>query len=175
MKTAEKKLKKIPVPANYSEKDMLIAGIKESDMATLSYGGKRIPVFYIYVPEDQADALLSLTWAEFNYDKQKRRRSAAGIGDLQLDEIEVDLEDTGSEDPLQALIDKEALDLTEELIEYLENKHEHFGEIFRQRLEGNFNKREIARRLGLPKTTVRRWIDEVVELAQEYYEMRNSL
>ena len=188
MKTVDKKVVKIPVPANYvtdgkkeNEKDenyyecWLIAGIKKDQIRIMTYGGIKIPVFFIEVPEEQAKELLSLTWAEFNYDRAKRKRSADGNGDLMLDYLEVDIEDPNAEDPLQNVIDKEALDTIDEIISYLESLDPLYAVIFKERLNGNFNKSDISKKIGKPVPTGHRWVRKVEELVQEFYELRDNL
>ena len=188
MKTVDKKVVRIPVPASYvtdgkkeNEKDekyyecWLIAGVKKKDFAFLTIGERKIPVFYIDVPEEQAKDLLSFTWAEFNYDKARRRRIAAGCLDLRLDEMEFDMVDTNAEDPLQHIFDREALGLIDDIIKYLEDINPVFGTIFKELLDGNFNKSEISRKIHKPDATGRRWVDKVISLAREFYEERNKL
>ena len=183
MKTVDKKVVTIPVPANYlvDEKNQkedevwLIAGVKKEQIRNMTFGGVKIPVFFIEVPEEQAKELLSLTWAEFNYDRAKRKRSADGNGDLMLDYFEVDIEDPNAEDPLQNVIDKEALDTIDEIISYLESLDPLYAVIFKERLNGNFNKSDISKKIGKPVPTGHRWVKKVEELVQEFYELRDNL
>lgn len=166
---------RIPIVADYSEKEMLIAGVKKEDMGVIPIGSRKVPVIYVDVPEEQASALKSLTWAETNYDRDKRRRCAAGKGDLTLDGFELDLEDHNAEDPLQKIINNEALDFTNEIIAYLESLDPLYAVIFKERLDGNFNKSDIAKKIGKTVPTGHRWVKRVEELVQEFYEMRNNL
>ena len=186
VKNVDKKVVRIPVPANYvtngkKEKESgeyyecwLIAGVKKEDVAILTVGERKIPVFFIDVPADQAKELVSFTWAEFNFDKAKRRRIAAGCLDLRLDEMEVDMVDANAEDPLQHILDREALCLIDDIIKYLESINPIFGTIFKELLDGNFNKSEISRKIHKPDATGRRWVDKVISLAREFYEERNK-
>lgn len=187
MKTVDKKVVTIPVPANYvvdqknvnDDEVWLIAGVKKEQIRNMTFGGVKIPVFFIEVPEEQAKELLSLTWAEFNYDRVKRRRSADGISDLMLDYLEVDIEDPNADDPLQNIIDRESSEkaekVTREIIEYLESKNPVYADIFRERLNGNFNKSDISKKIGKTVPTGHRWVNKVEELVQEFYEVRNNL
>ena len=163
----EKKTVTIPVPASYLE-DRPIAGVKKEDIRTMRFGEVELRFFFVEVPADQAKAMLAFTWAEVNYDKSKRRRQKAGIIDCELDD-EAEKTIASSDDPLRWLIDLEAEDIAERIINYLESVHKHYGDIFRERLNGNFNCEEIAKVIGKPKTTAWRWSNKVTELAAEYY------
>ena len=118
---------------------------------------------------------MKLFYAEFDYDKPKRRRYAAGIEEFGLEDLLVDLEDENAVDPLQLIIDAEEEAMLDELLEYLESKHEYFGAIFQERYDGNLNRRDIARKLELPKSSVRDWFDKITELAVEFYVAKNVL
>ena len=105
----EKKTVTIPVPAHYVT-DTMIAGVKKEDLRTMWFGDFEMTVFFTEVPEEQARDLLKLTWAEVNFDKPKRRRLKAGIKDCELTaEIESMIPSECFEDPLQLIIDKEAM------------------------------------------------------------------
>jgi len=163
-----KKTVTIPVPANYV-KDTMIAGVSIDDIRKLRFGEVEVKVFFTDVPEEQAGELLKFVWDEFNFDKKDRRRKEKGLIDCGLDDIECCVESTWVEDPLQQLIQKEIADEQEKLIAYLEKKHRYYGEIYRERLNGNFNLREMERRLNVPVSNLKRWNDEVSLLAANYY------
>ena len=171
--TNEKKTVIIPVPAHYM-KDMMIAGVKKEDLKTMWFGDFEMTVFFTEVPKEKAKALLSLTWAEVNFDKPKRRRMKAGIIDCEFTpEMDESIASECFDDPLQLVIDKDAIRESEKMIEYLESIHEYYGEIFRERLNNNFNCEIIAAKIGKPKATVWRWSNKVTTLAIEYY-FRNN-
>ena len=163
-----KKTVTIPVPANYVN-DTMIAGVSVDDIRKLRFGEVEVKVFFTEVPEEQAGELLKLTWAEFDYDKKIRRRREKGLIDCGLGDIESCVESTWIEDPLQQLIQKEIAGEQEEIIAYLEKKHRHYGEIYRERLNGNFCLREMERRLKVTVSNLQRWNDEVSFLAAKYY------
>ena len=167
----EKKTVTIPVPASYLE-DSPIAGVKKEDLRTMWFGEVELRVFFVEVPEDQAKTMLAFTWAEVNYDKPKRRRQKEGIIDCELDD-DAENKIASSDDPLQWLVDLGAEDEAERIINYLEGVHKHYGEIFRERLNGNFNCEEIAKVIGKPKTTAWRWSNKLTKLAAEYYFKNN--
>ena len=168
-----KKTVTIPVPAHYVT-DTMIAGVKKEDLRTMWFGDFEMTAFFTEVPAELAKDLLKLTWAEVDFDKPKRRRLAAGIKDCELTaEMECMLISEFYEDPLQLIIDKEAIRDSQKMITYLESVHEHFGEIFRERLNGNFNCEIISERTGVPKATVWRWSNRVTELAIKYYFKKN--
>ena len=164
----EKKTVRIPVPAEYA-KDTMIAGVKKDELKIMWFGEIPMRVFFTEVPADQAKALLSLTWAEVDYDKPERRRKEKGIIDCDISSVEAVLESDGRDDPLQFIIDNEAIIESQKMIDYLEGVHEHFGDIFRERLNGSFSSREMERNLGIPETSIRRWSKEVTRLAMDYY------
>ena len=165
----EKKTVTIPVPAHYVT-DTMIAGVKKEDLRTMWFGDFEMTVFFTDVPAEKAKGLLSLTWAEVDFDKPKRRRLKAGIKDCELTaEMECMIPSECFEDPLQLIIDKEAIRESEKMIGYLESIHKHYGEIFKKRLYGTFSSRELARILNVPETNIRRWNSEVTKLAVKYY------
>ena len=165
----EKKTVTIPVPAHYVT-DTMIAGVKKEDLRTMWFGDFEMTVFFTDVPVEKAKGLLSLTWAEVDFDKPKRRRLKAGIKDCELTaEIESMIPSECFEDPLQLIIDKEAIRESKKLINYLESIHEHYGEIFRERLRGTFSGREMERNLGICEASIRRWNIEVTKYAMQYY------
>ena len=163
-----KKTVTIPVPANYV-KDTMIAGVSTDDIRKIRFGEVEVRVFFVDVPEEQAGELLKFTWAEFNYDQKLRRRREEGLIDCGLEEIECCVESTWLEDPLQQVIQKEIAGEQEKIIAYLESKHEYYGEIYRERLNGNFSLREMERRLKVPACNLLRWSEEVSKLAAKYY------
>ena len=167
----EKKTITIPVPAHYLT-DSMIAGVKKEELRTMWFGDFEMTAFFIKVPTEMAKDLLKLTWAEVDFDKPKRRRQKAGIIDCELDD-EAEKTIASSDDPLRWLIDLEAEDIAERIINYLESVHKHYGDIFRERLNGNFNCEEIAKVIGKPKTTAWRWSNKVTKLAAEYYFKNN--
>ena len=63
--------------------------------------------------------------------------------------------------------------VSQKMIDYLEGIHEHYGEIFRERFNGNFNCEIIAAKIGKSKATVWRWSNKVTSLAIDYY-FRNN-
>jgi len=165
----EKKTITIPVPAHYLT-DSMIAGVKKEELRTMWFGDFEMTAFFIEVPTEMAKDLLKLTWAEVDFDKPKRRRQKAGLGDCEFTaEMEEALPDESCEDPLQLIIDKEAVKESEKVIGYLEDIHKHYGEIFRERLSGTFSIREMERNLGISEANVRRWNKEVTRLAMKYY------
>jgi hypothetical protein len=165
----EKKTVTIPVPAHYVT-DTMIAGVKKEDLRTMWFGDFEMTVFFTDVPVEKAKGLLSLTWAEVDFDKPKRRRLKAGIKDCELTaEIECMIPSECFEDPLQLIIDKEAIEESRKLIDYLESIHKHYGEIFRERLRGTFSGREMERNLGVCEANIRRWNREITKLAMQYY------
>ena len=168
MLTNEKSTITIPVPAQYVS-DNMIAGVKKEDLKKLRFGDVEITVFFTEVPKEQARDLISLTWAEMNFDKPVRRRQEDGICDCDFDSAECCIESDPSDDALQMIIDNEAVIEAEEISNYLEKTHERFGEIFKERLKGNFSCEVIAENLGIPKVTAWRWSKRVTELAVEYY------
>lgn len=165
----EKNTVTIPVPAHYMT-DTMIAGVKKEDLRTLYFGDFEMTAFFTEVPREKAKGLLSLTWAEVDFDKPKRRRMKAGIIDCEFTpEMDESIASECFTDPLQFVIDKESIEQSEELVDYLERVHEHYGEIFSERLNGTFSTREMERNLGIPETNIRRWSAEVTRLAMEYY------
>lgn len=167
--TNENKTVTIPVPAHYVS-DTMIAGVKFEDLKTMWFGDFEMTVFFTEVPKEKAKDLLSLTWAEVDFDKPKRRRMKAGIIDCEFTaEMDEAIPSECFADPLQFVIDKEAIRESEKMIEYLESIHEHYGEIFKERLNGNFNGRQMERNLGICEASIRRWNREVTKLAIEYY------
>ena len=174
MTNRDKEFVTVPVVVDYDTSAGHIAGVDPSKLKTLSFGGISKKVIFMEVPKEQADAIKKLTWAEFDFDKPKRRRYGVGIEEYCFEDLIIDIPDINADDPLQAIINREEEAMFDELAVYLESKHEHFGEIFRERLEGNLNRREIARKLGLPKSSVRDWFDRITELAIEFYNMKNT-
>ena len=173
MTNNEKKTVTIPVPAHYMTESM-IAGVKKEDLRTMWFGDFEMTVFFTEVPRELAKDLLSLTWAEVNFDKPKRRRMKAGIIDCEFtSEMDEAIASECFEDPLQLIFDKEAFTESQKMIDYLEGIHEHYGEIFRERLNGNFNCEIIAAKIGKSKATVWRWSNKVTSLAIDYY-FRNN-
>ena len=158
----------IPVPINYVS-DMMIAGVSKKDIRMLKFGDACLEVFFTEVPAYQAKEILKFTWAEVNFDKATRRRNEKGLVDCGLEDVENYVEEAWVEDPFFNVIQMEIADEQEKLIAYLEGKHKHFGEIYRERLNGNFCFREMERKIGVNKTSISRWNDEVTLLAAKYY------
>lgn len=174
MTKKDKEFVTVPVVVDYDYNEGHIAGVNPSNIKTITFGGISKRVIFTEVPQDQKQDYMKLFYAEFDFDKPKRRRYAAGIEEFGFEDLLVDLEDENAEDPLQRIIDAEEEEMLDKLLEYLEGKHKYFGAIFQERYDGNLNRREIARKLDLPKSSVRDWFDRITELAAEFYEMKNT-
>ena len=158
----------IPVPMDYAN-DMTILGVSKKDIKIMKLGDIRLKVFFTEVPAHQARELLKFTWAEVDFNKPSRRRKEKGLVDCGLEEIENFAEETWVEDPFFDLIQMEVGEEQEKIIAYLEKKHRYYGEIYRERLYGNFNYCDIGRKLHISECNIRRWTKEVKRLASEYY------
>lgn len=174
MKNSDKEFVTVPVVVDYDASEGHIAGVDPSKLRTLTFGGISKTVMFTEVPAEQARAFMKLFNAEFDFDKPARRRYAAGIEEYGFEDLVIDIPDEDAVDPLQAIIDHEEEAMMDELIKYLESKHKHYGAIFQERLNGELGRREIARKLDLPKSSVRDWFDKITELAAEFYEMKNT-